>query len=89
MRTSKTSGSPTETDERDIELENIIGNLLIAEYQVDKLRHRLVEKISPSYSSVEAKDNSSYSFKVGTKWYRVSLKIEEQKLAIETEKEES
>jgi hypothetical protein len=90
MRISKTSaGAPAETDERDIELENIIGNLLIAEYQVDKLRHRLVEKISPSYSSAEAKDNSAYSFKVGSKWYRVSVKIEEQKLAIEAEKEES
>jgi hypothetical protein len=60
---------------------------LIAEYQVDKLRHRLVEKIGPSYSAGQAKDHSAYSFKVGNKWYRVCVKIEEQKLAIEAEKE--
>jgi hypothetical protein len=27
--------------QRHLELENIVGNLMIAEYQVDKLRHRL------------------------------------------------
>jgi hypothetical protein len=32
------SGDDTQ---RDLELENIAGNLMIAEYQVDKLRHRL------------------------------------------------
>lgn len=78
-----------EREERDIELENIIGNLLIAEYQVDKLRHRLVEKISSSYSSAEAKDKSAYSFRVGSKWYRVSLKIEEEDLVIEADSEKS
>jgi hypothetical protein len=91
MRTNSriSAGAASESDERDIELENIIGNLLIAEYQVDKLRHRLAEKISPSYSSGQAKDNSAYSFKVGSKWYRVSVKIEEQELVIEADKEKS
>jgi hypothetical protein len=28
-------------DKRDLELENIAGNLLVAEYQVDRLRTRL------------------------------------------------
>jgi hypothetical protein len=79
-------GSASETKERDLELENIIGNLMIAEYQVDKLRHKLVEKINPPYSAGQAKDHSAYSFKVGSKWYRVSVKIEEQKLGIEAEK---
>jgi hypothetical protein len=77
MRTSKVS---SETEERDIELENVIGNLLIAEYQVDKLRNRLAEKIRPPYSSGQAKDNSAYSFKVGGRWYRISVKIEEEAL---------
>ncbi|AFU60074.1 hypothetical protein Ngar_c31580 [Candidatus Nitrososphaera gargensis Ga9.2] len=88
MRTSNnetSSGAAAiETEDRDIELENIIGNLLIAEYQVDKLRNRLVDKISPSYSSAGAKDHSAYSFKIGSKWYRVSIKVEEQRLALET-----
>ena len=30
---------------RDLELENIAGNLMIAEYQVDKLRQRLSQQI--------------------------------------------
>ena len=33
-------------EKRDLELENIVGNLLIAEYQVDKLRTRLTELVS-------------------------------------------
>ena len=32
---------PNLEEQRDIELENIIGNLMIAQYQVDKLRSRL------------------------------------------------
>jgi hypothetical protein len=30
---------------RDLELENIAGNLMIAEYQVDKLRYRLGQQV--------------------------------------------
>jgi hypothetical protein len=78
MRTSKTAVS--ESDERDNELENIVGNLLIAEYQVDRLKNRLVEKIAPAHSSSRAKDHSAYSFKSGAKWYRVSIKVEEEEL---------
>jgi hypothetical protein len=33
-------------EERDLELENIIGNLMVAQFQVDKLRHRLSERIT-------------------------------------------
>jgi hypothetical protein len=74
MQTRKTS---TEI-ERDLELENIVGNLLIAEYQVDKLKARLMEKIANTYSGAPAKDQSAYSFKAGGKWYRISLKVEEE-----------
>lgn len=86
MQTSRISA---DAEDRDKDLENIIGNLLVAEYQVDKLRCRLADKISPSYSSMQAKNSSAYSFNVGSKWYRVSVKIEEQELAIEADKEES
>jgi hypothetical protein len=37
---------PNIEEERDLELENIIGNLMVAQFQVDKLRHRLSERIS-------------------------------------------
>jgi hypothetical protein len=33
---------------RDLELENIAGNLMIAEYQVDKLRYRLSQQVRGS-----------------------------------------
>ena len=33
-------------EKRDLELENIVGNLLIAEYQVDRLRARLTELVN-------------------------------------------
>jgi hypothetical protein len=32
-------------EKRDLELENIDGNLLVAEYQVEKLKDRVVDKI--------------------------------------------
>ena len=35
-----------DVEERDIELENIVGNLMIAQYQVDRLRSRLSDKIA-------------------------------------------
>lgn len=77
-----------EIDHRDSELENIVGNLLIAEYQVEKLRGRLMEKLTPAYSGTNAVNSSAYSFKVGGKWYKLSLKVEEEKeLNLKKEKE--
>ena len=74
MHIRKTS----ELEELDIELENIIGNLLIAEYQVDKLRSRLADKISSPYSGSMIKDGSVYSFKHNNKWFRLSIKVEQE-----------
>jgi hypothetical protein len=75
MQTSKIS---VDAEERDKDLENIIGNLVVAEYQVDRLRNKLVEKIVPSYRSVEAKDRSAFAFKLRDKWYRVSVRVEQE-----------
>ena len=66
----------SELDERDFELENIVGNLLIAEYQVDKLRNRLVDKIS--YSGAVIRDGSIFSFRHNNKWYRLSVRVEQE-----------
>lgn len=75
-------------DHRDTELENIVGNLLISEYQVEKLRGRLMEKLTPAYSGTNAVNSSAYSFKVGGKWYKLSLRVEEEtELNIKKEKE--
>ena len=35
---SNNNQAPNIEEERDLELENIVGNLMIAQYQVDKLR---------------------------------------------------
>jgi hypothetical protein len=68
----------SELEERDFELENIVGNLLIAEYQVDKLRSRLVDKISSPYSGAVMRDGSIFSFRHNNKWYRLSVRVEQE-----------
>jgi len=74
---------PTEQqeEERDIELENIVGNLMIAEYQVDRLRTKLGERTRGGSSfgpdSGTNKKGSTHVFKHNDKWYKVSVKIEE------------
>lgn len=64
------------TRDRDIELENIIGNLMIAEYQVDRLQSRLSERVG-GLGSGSNKKSSSFVFKKNDKWYRVTLAVEE------------
>ena len=71
--------APNIEEERDLELENIVGNLMIAQYQVDKLRSRLSERIS-GYGSINYKKGSVHVFKHNEKWYKVSTKVEEVSL---------
>ena len=64
-------------EKRDLELENIVGNLLIAEYQVDRLRTRLSDVVN-GYSPKMMKNNAStLVFKHNNKWYKLSLRIDE------------
>jgi hypothetical protein len=67
--------APYIEEERDLELENIVGNLMIAQYQVDKLRSRLSERID-GYGSARNKKASVNVFKHNEKWYKVSTKVE-------------
>jgi len=70
--------------QRDLELENIAGNLMIAEYQVDKLRQRLSEQVRGSiYHSFGSKKTSAHTFKSDGKWYKLSIKVEEE-LSLDT-----
>lgn len=71
----QTRSSGKIVEEREQELENIIGNLLIADFQVQRLRGRLTEKIEVHSSS--PKNKSAYTFKHGGKWYRVSVRVDE------------
>jgi hypothetical protein len=64
--------------QRDLELENIAGNLMIAEYQVDKLRRKLSQEVRDiRYGSFGSKKTSAHTFKYNGKWYKVSIKVEE------------
>ena len=70
----------TETN-RDQELENIAGNLMIAEYQVDKLSNKLSQQVTGiGYRSFSTKKTSAHTFKYDGKWYKLSVKVEELSL---------
>ena len=83
MQTSKkNSGNnqvPDIDEDRDLELENIVGNLMIAQYQVDKLRSRLSERVG-GYGSASNKKGSAHIFKHNDKWYRISFRIDEMEM---------
>jgi hypothetical protein len=54
---------------RDLELENIAGNLMIAKYQVDKLRRKLSQQVRDiGYGSFASKKTSANTFKYDGKW---------------------
>ena len=64
--------------QRDLELENIAGDLMIAEYQVDKLRRKLSQQVRYiGYGSFGSKKTSAHTFKYDDKWYKLSIKLEE------------
>jgi len=65
-----------DVEERDIELENIVGNLMIAQYQVDRLRSRLSDRIT-GLGSATNKKGSTHTFKHGNRWYKITLKLDE------------
>ncbi|MBV9667463.1 MAG: hypothetical protein JO327_04960 [Nitrososphaeraceae archaeon] len=50
--------------------------MMIAQYQVDKLRSRLSERIS-GYGSASNKKASAHMFRHNDKWYKVTIKIDE------------
>jgi len=68
-----------EPEARDTELENILGNLLIAEYQVDKLRGRLAEKVK-GYGGVKGRSRSVYTFKNSDRLVRVRVEVDDMPL---------
>jgi hypothetical protein len=77
MQTRDNGKKQSEEEKRDLELENIVGNLLIAEYQVDRLRTRLSDVVN-GYSPKMMKINAStHIFKHNNKWYNLSLRIDE------------
>lgn len=78
---TKDKGKQSEDEGRDLELENLVGNLLIAEYQVDRLRTRLSDIINRYRPQIKNNKASSHVFKHNDKWYKLSLKIDETDIA--------
>jgi hypothetical protein len=73
-----TNREQSEEGKRDLELENIVGNLLIAEYQVDRLRTRLSDIVNGYRPQMMKKSNTStHVFKYNNKWYKLALRIDE------------
>ena len=67
----------TAEEKRDLDLENIVGNLFIAEYQVDRLRTRLADLAYGYRSRMSNNKASTHVFKHNNKWYKLSLRIDE------------
>jgi hypothetical protein len=75
-------------EERDLKLENVVGNLFIDEYQVDKLQIRLANLVCSydhgydydyGYRPQMSNNNkaSIHIFKHYNKWYKLSLTVDE------------
>ena len=59
-------------EKRDIELENLVGNLLIAQYQVERLKDRVSERLG-------AHDRTKISqslFKHKNNWYSITINVD-------------
>jgi hypothetical protein len=65
-------------EKRDLELENIVGNLLIAEYQVERLRTRLADLVDRFRPEMRFNKASAHVFKHNNRWYKLSLRIDEE-----------
>ena len=63
-------------EKRDLDLENIVGNLLVAEYQVDKLRTRLADVVYGYRPRMSNNKASTHVFKCNNKWYKISLRVD-------------
>src|SRR5437868_5065559 len=77
---SNNNQAPNIEEERDLELENIVGNLMIAEYQVDKLRSRLSERIG-GYGSASNKTTPVLVLRHNNKCTKVTTKVDEMAVA--------
>jgi hypothetical protein len=78
MQTRDNDKKQAEEEKRDLDLENIAGNLFIAEYQVDKLQTRLADSFYGYRTRISNNNKAStHVFKHNNKWYKISLRIDE------------
>jgi hypothetical protein len=72
-----------EHKDRDTELENILGNLLVAKYQVARLEDKLTNRVG------NGNKDSTFLFKHGERWYKVIINIEKEEHVDNPEEEET
>lgn len=70
--------TPVDKDskERSKEFENTIGNLLVAEYQVHRLRERVKNTLNSALGT--DKQVSEFMFRIEDNWYRIRVSAEKQ-----------
>jgi hypothetical protein len=65
----------TKLEKRDRELENLLGNLLITEYQAEKLKERITKHLG-TFGSNQSKVSENI-FKYSDNWYRIVVKVDQ------------
>ena len=65
-----------EEEEEDPELDNTVGQLGIAEYQVNKLRRILAGRLDRSNPIAFSKGSSTYAFESGGRKYRITIETD-------------
>jgi hypothetical protein len=60
---------------RDLELDDLIANLGVAEYQVNKLHHFLTGKLDKSNPVAFSKGSSTFTFESGGREYRITVDV--------------
>lgn len=63
----------TKLEKKDIELENLVGNLLIAQYQVERLK----ERVSQNLNTGDRSKISQNLFKYKNNWYRITINVDQ------------
>ena len=61
----------TKLDNRDLQLENLVGNLLIAQYQVERLKEKVSQNLGTRDLSKISQSLSKYN-----NWYRITVKVD-------------
>lgn len=63
----------TKLEKRDIELEILVGNLLIRQYQVERLK----ERVSQNLNTGDRSKISQNLFKYKNNWYRITINVDQ------------
>jgi hypothetical protein len=62
----------TSEEKRDLELENLVGNLLIAQFQVERLKDKISDNLVGSYKRGKSTE-STYKHKGN--WFKISISV--------------